>query len=169
MKLKRSKEWWLARARAEADVPIAAGVPDNDEEGPDTCKLVGEAGEPELVDVPADFSQFVHLMRRERGLSVEDFADLAHIDVAEAQVIEEDPFYSPEPRTVYYIAQAFNMPQAELNSFAGVTVTNDFEPIADQLRYAARSESRSALDDDELVLLNAIVAVLEKRNERATS
>lgn len=166
MKLKRSREWWLARARAEPDVPISAGVPDVEEED-NHCDLVGEAGEPELNDVPAVFSEFVHLLRRQRGLSIEDFADTVHIDVSEAQVLEEDPFYSPEPRTVYYIAQAFNMPQAALNSYAGVTIANDFEAISGTHRFAARSESRSKLTGDELVLLNAIVAVLEEREAKA--
>lgn len=166
MRLQRSREWWLARARAEPDVPISAGIPEV-EKDERQCDLVGKAGELEINDVPAIFSEFVHLLRRKRGLSIEEFADAVHIDVSEAQVLEEDPFYSPEPRTVYYIARAFNMPQAALNSYAGVTIANDFEAISGGQRFAARSESRSKLSGEELLLLNAIVAVLEEREARA--
>lgn len=155
MRFERSKEWWLARSRAEPEKPSDAGTPE-----------VGDVdqGRPRAEPgASVRFGEFVHLLRRQRRLSIEEFADMVNIDLAEAQVIEEDPFYSPEPRTIYYLARAFNLSQQRLNEYAGLTAANDHAVAEGQQRYAARSESRSSLSGDELALLNAVVTTLEER------
>jgi transcriptional regulator with XRE-family HTH domain len=162
MRFERSKEWWLSRSRAEPDMPISAGmaVPDSEDVHPLGAKCPPEAADAEM---PARFSEFVHLLRRRQGLSIEEFADKVNIDVQEAQVLEEDAFYCPEPRTIFYISKAFNLSQSALNEYVGLTIANDFEGVEGQQRFAARSESRTHLDSEELALLNAIVAALENR------
>lgn len=160
MRFERSKEWWLARSRAEPEVPIGAGVAASDTPADNGQPAVAGA---EVAAPAARFGEFVHLLRRQRGLSVEQFADAVNIDLSEAQTIEEDVFYCPEARTVYYMAKAFNLPQGGLNELAGITVANDHTAIEGQQRYAARSQSRSALSSVELALLNAIVAALDQQ------
>jgi len=168
MRFERSKEWWLARSRAETEVPIGAGVSAlADSVAGEQFAATGTAPVEPLG--PARFGEFVHLMRRHRGLSIEQFADAANIDVSEAQVIEEDFFYYPEPRTIYYVAKVFDLSQQRLNELVGLTVANEYEAVEGQQRYAARSESRSRLNGAELVLLNAIVAALEDRAARSHS
>jgi hypothetical protein len=72
MKFERSKEWWLAKARREGDAVIGAGFLALDPVERATAAIGADrpiaAGVDETRIV---FGRFVHLMRRERGLSVE--------------------------------------------------------------------------------------------------
>jgi hypothetical protein len=156
MRFERSKEWWLARIDGEPDGPIGAGSglgEPVDDEAPSTV----------AAPSATSFGEFVHLLRRREGLSVDQFANAVDIEVREAQAIEEDPYYHAEARTVWVIARKFSLSQAKLNEMAGVVIANDVEPFIDQQRYAARSELRSALSADEISLLNIIVSVIEDR------
>ena len=160
MRFERSKEWWLARIEGEGDGPIGAGSGLGEPVG-DGVQQTGEASP------PTSFGEFVHLLRRREGLSVDQFARTVDIDLSEAQAIEEDPYYHAEARTVWVIARKFALCQAKLNEMAGVVIANDVEPFIDQQRFAARSELRSALSADEISLLNVIVAVIDDRAGRA--
>lgn len=160
MPIERSREWWLARIDAEPDSLIGAGsIPADPGEG--LSALGAEA------DAATTFGEFVHLLRRGEGLSVDEFADAVNIELSEAQAIEEDPYYCVEGRTVWYIAQKFHFSQAKLNALAGVIVANDVDPHVAQQRFAARSELRGRLSDNELDLLNSVVSVIQDRADRA--
>lgn len=158
MPIERSKEWWLARIDEEPDGPIGAGSIAA-ESGASTSSAGEGSG--------TTFSEFVHLLRRREGLSIDEFAEAVNIDVTEAQAIEEDPYYCVEGRTVWYIARKFNFSQAKLNDLAGVTVANDLDPHIAQQRFAARSELRGGLSAEELDLLNAVVSTVKDRVDRA--
>ena len=122
-------------------------------------------GAARVIEINA-FGEFVHLLRRSKGLSVDQFAEVVDIEVSDAQAIEEDPFYRVDGRTVWAIARTYQLPQGKLNEMAGVVVANDMEPFIDQQRYAARSELRSALSPDEIALMNVLVSVIEDRTQR---
>jgi HTH-type transcriptional regulator, competence development regulator len=156
MRFERSKEWWLARIGSEPSGPVGAG------RGPVDDDVSVEAD----TSVTASFGEFVHLLRRREGLSVDQFAEAVNIEVSEAQAIEEDPYYRVEARTVWYIARKYDFSQAKLNELAGVVVANDVEPFVEQQRYAARSELRNRLSDEEIVFLNVIVSVIEDQADR---
>lgn len=158
MRFERTKEWWLARIRGESSVPIGAssGLAGSDAGAADE----GSAASP---PPPPSFGEFVHLLRRREGLSVDQFAEAVKIELSDAQAIEEDPFYRVDARTVWAIARTFHLSQGTLYQMAGVVVANDAEPFIDQQRYAARSELRSALSSDEIALLNTVVSVIEGR------
>lgn len=154
MQFERSKEWWLARIAGEAEVPIGASS---------GLAETGDGEEAAIEPSTPSFGEFVHLLRRREGLSVDQFAVAVDIDLSDAQAIEEDPFYRVDVRTVWAIAQTYDIPQAKLNEMAGVVVANEFEPFVDLQRYAARSELRSALVPEEIALLNVVVSVIEDR------
>jgi HTH-type transcriptional regulator, competence development regulator len=157
--IERSREWWLARIDAEPDGPIGAGSIF----GQPADGLSAQAAD----DSATTFGEFVHLLRRREGLSVDEFANAVNIELSEAQAIEEDPYYCVEGRTVWYIAQKFHFSQLKLNELAGVIVANDVDPHVAQRRFAARSELRGRLSDDELDLLNSVVAVIQDRADRS--
>ncbi|MGE5562440.1 MAG: helix-turn-helix domain-containing protein [Bacillota bacterium] len=160
MKLKRSKEWWLERARREGDCFVGAGLLAFDP-APDQADAGAEA--PAAEENRIAFGRFVNLMRRREGRSIEELALAAEIDASELLVIEDDVRYVPGPRTVYRLAQHFNVPQVRLMELAGLTVANDVGLREEAVRFAARSEAVQKLSKEELAALEAFVSVLGRK------
>jgi hypothetical protein len=168
MKFERSKEWWLAKARREGDAAIGAGLLALDPAPAEQGALA--AGEDRPISTAVDetriaFGRFVHLMRRQRGFSIEKLADEAALDLAELVSIEENLDYTPEPRTVYQLARTFKVPQQGLMQLAGLAVANDVGLRQEAVRFAARSESIQKLSREEKSALDAFVAVLSQRQD----
>jgi hypothetical protein len=157
MRFERSKEWWAARIAGEPDGPIGAGTSLGEpaEDGDAACTV-----DPSTTS----FGEFIHLLRRSKDLSVYQFAEEVDIDLSEAQAIEEDPYYHAEARTVWVIARKYELSQTKLYEMAGVVIANDVEPFADRRRYAARSELRNTLSQQEIELLNVMVAVISDQS-----
>ncbi len=108
MKLNRSNDWWLARARREGDATIGAGVLSLDakpEPAADQMRPI-EAEETRIA-----FGRFVSLMRRRSGLTVERLAAAADLDASDILVIENGAHSTPEPRTVFRLAETFHVSQ----------------------------------------------------------
>lgn len=160
MKLERSKEWWLTRARREGDATVGAGLlaldakPDSN---PGTSTAAAE-------EARIAFGKFVNLMRRRRELSVERLAELAELDASEILVIEDDVHYVPEPRTVFRLAQTFQVSQPRLMQLAGLAVVSDAGLRREAVRFAARSEALQKLTPEENAALEAFVAVLSQED-----
>jgi HTH-type transcriptional regulator, competence development regulator len=157
MKLERSKQWWLERAKREGESSVSAGLlaidPVHDEEA-------RAPAQPELEDVRIAFGRFVNLMRRRQGLSVEALAQAANLDIRELVVIEDDVRYIPEPRTVYQLALTFKVPQQRFMQLAGLARVKDASLHNEAVRFAARSESIQKLTKEERGALEAFIAVL---------
>jgi HTH-type transcriptional regulator, competence development regulator len=151
MKFERNEKWWLSKARQEGDSFIGAGLLARDP----------EAAVP-AEDLRLAFGRFVRLMRRERGLSVEKLAERAALDLSELVSIEEDLDFRPEPRTVYQLANTFDVPQQRLMQLAGLAVSRDAGFSQEAVRFAARSESTQKLSRDEKAALDAFLTVLSK-------
>jgi len=162
MRLDRSKDWWVKRAIAEGDAPIGAGLLARDPQGEGNTdhKPAG------VDDNRIAFGRFVNMMRRRRGLTIEELADSARLDVSELLVIEEDVHYVPGPRTVYQLARMFDVPQARLMQLAGLTAANDAGLAEEAVRFAARSEAVHKLSPEESAALSAFVAVLSQQGPK---
>jgi HTH-type transcriptional regulator, competence development regulator len=163
MKIERSQAWWLAMADSEGDLPVAAGVPEADAlpraEQPSRVPTSLAATETRLA-----FGRFINLMRRRRGLSVEQLARKADVDVSELLIIEDDVRHIAEPRTVYQLAQAFGVPQERLVELAGLTEPRDASLREEAVRFAANSRSVKHLTTEEDAALEAFVSVLSQRD-----
>lgn len=157
MRLERSKDWWIARARAEGDAVVGAGLLARDPL-PDDQPAVAIAEENRIA-----FGRFINLMRRQEGYSIEALADAAEVDASELLVIEDDLHYVPGPRTVYKLAQTFSVSQPRLMQLAGLTAANDAGLREEAVRFAARSEAVHKLTPEESAALAAFVAVLSNR------
>ena len=94
---------------------------------------------------------------------MEQLAEAADLDASELLVIEGDVHYVPEPRTVFKLAQIFEVPQRRLMQLAGLAVANDAGLRQEAIRFAARSESVQQLTLEENSALEAFVAVLSER------
>lgn len=156
MRLDRSKEWWITRARAEGDAVIGAGMLARDPLPDDRPAVTIEENR-------IAFGRFINLMRRQEGYSIEALADAAEVDASELLVIEDDVHYVPGPRTVYKLAQMFSVSQPRLMQLAGLTAANDAGLREEAVRFAARSEAIHKLTREESAALAAFVAVLSKR------
>ena len=104
----------------------------------------------------------LQLLRRRDGLSYEQVAERARIDAEEIRSIEEDPTYTPRPRTIYQLAQYFNLPQRSLAKLAGMTQHQSSGFRDEVLRFAASSKAMHRLTRDETRVLNAFVKFLSK-------
>lgn len=163
MKFERSKEWWMARARREGDAVIGAGLLAFDpvpEERPASAP-------PAIVEeTRIAFGRFVNLMRRRRGFSMERLAQVADLDASELLVIEDDLHYVPEPRTVFKLAETFEVSQQRLMQLAGLAAANDAGFRQEAVRFAARSEAVHKLTPEESSALEAFVAVLSEQEPK---
>ena len=103
-------------------------------------------------------------MRRNGGLTVEKLADDADVDIAELVGIEDDTHYKPEVRTVYQLANFFDVPRVNLLQLARLALPRDDRLNEEAVRFAARSEPIAALTPEERTALEAFVAVLSEKN-----
>ncbi|SEF10959.1 Helix-turn-helix domain-containing protein [Rhizobiales bacterium GAS191] len=163
MRLERSKDWWMARARREGDMAVGAGLLAFD---PAPEERLSSAQTAAVEETRIAFGRFVNLMRRRRGYSMEQLAAAADLDTSELLVIEDDVHYVPELRTVFKLAQTFEVSQQRLMQLAGLAAANDVELRQEAVRFAARSESMQKLTPEESSALEAFVAVLSEQEPK---
>ena len=159
MRFEISKEWCLAAAELERGVTPGAGALAM------RPYVQGETMEAEaaIEDSRIAFGRFVHLMRRQRRLSIEKLAEEADLDIGELMSIEEDAHHTPEPRTIYQLASIFHVSQGRLMELAGLVRPKDVRFMQEAVRYAARSESVEALSSDEQAALDGLITVLSEK------
>jgi hypothetical protein len=163
MRLERSKDWWMARARREGDTAVGAGLLVFDpapEERPSTAQAIA------VEETRIAFGKFVNLMRRRLGHTIEQLAEAADLDSSELLVIEDDVHYVPEPRTVFRLAQTFEVSQRRLMQLAGLAAANDAGFRQEAVRFAARSEAVQKLTPEETSALEAFVAILSEQDRK---
>lgn len=161
MKLNVSQEWCLRMAELEGDAEVGAGrlaVDPVFDEKDVPIQVLAEEDESQIA-----FGRFVHLMRRQRGLTLEKLADDADVETAELLEIEADPRHKPEPRTVYRLADYFKVPLRGLEQIAGLTKPKDARLAGEAVLFAARSEPVVELSGEEQAALDAFVAVLSSQ------
>ena len=163
MRLERSKDWWMARARREGDAAVGAGLLAF---GPAPEERPASAQATPIEETRIAFGKFVNLMRRHRGYTMERLAELADVDTSELLVIEDDVHCVPAPRTVFRLAQTFGVSQQRLMQLAGLATANDAGFRTEAVRFAARSETVQELTAEETSALEAFVAILSERESK---
>lgn len=158
MKFEFSKDWCLKMAEVEGDDEIGAGLIAADPAF-DGETVPAEAAE----ETSVAFGRFVRLMRRSRGLSIERLAENVSVDIVELVAIEDDTRHKPDVRTVYQLANFFNVPRPNLMQVAGLISSQDNRLVEEAARFAARSDPVAALTPEEQAALQAFVAVLSER------
>jgi HTH-type transcriptional regulator, competence development regulator len=161
MKIDFSKEWCLRMAQLEEQSACEFGV--------GAAPLINETpitDDAEMAhasDPNFGFGRLVRLMRRKKQLSVEKLAENAKVDISELVEIEEDPRYMADARTVFQLAEQFNIPSPKLMQLAGLSRPKDSRLFAEAIRFAARSEPVEELNDAERAALEAFVSVLSEQ------
>lgn len=160
MKFEFTKDWCIRMAHLEDDAAIGAG-----QFGFDPILDLRVEAEPHISEEQPSivFGRFVNLIRRKRKLSLERLAEDIDIDISELVEIEEDTRHKPEPRTVYLLANHFNIPRNRLMQIAGLTVPKDAHLMEEGFRFAARSDPLVELSKEESAALDAFISVISEQ------
>lgn len=110
------------------------------------------------------FGHFIELARRKAGLSLEALAERADVDLSELVAVERDNA-SPEPRTVFQLSNALDLPLRGLQELAGFFEVRSQRLNQAALRFAARSEPTAQLTPDEREALDEFVKALAESTD----
>ena len=126
--------------------------------------VVMTAREPEQQEMREAFHRVVQMLRRSRGLTIDQLAEKTKIDRDELMALERNPAYRPSPLTLHRLSEFFEVPDRKLAVLAGAIreVPDDLRQQA--ARFAAQSDSFSKLTKEEQRLLDEFVGFL--RSER---
>lgn len=119
------------------------------------------------IEAPAGsllFARFIQLGRRAQGLSVEELAERAQIDISQLVAIESEGA-APVPRTVYQLSKVLKVSTGKLMELAGLAKSKDPEFRQAALRFAARSEPSAKLSDEEREAFEEFVKVLVEASD----
>ena len=159
MKITVTKEWFRSRAHLEEGHEIGAGS-------------LRHIGKPALHAVPANatadnitFGQTISLMRRKRRWTIDRLATAAEATSDELAEIEVNPECVPELSTVFSLAKVFKLPPKALMQKAGLADAASSRLREDSIRYAACSEFKEPLSDDEEHVLQAVLKAMVEHTE----
>lgn len=164
MKLTITKDWFLSRAHLEEGLEIGAG----------SLEYIGK---PALRVAPAPqasiatlsqhltFGRFVEAMRRKRGWTITQLAKVADVTPEELLVIESDAHHEPELSTVHGLAITFHLPPKNLVKMAGLSNGGSSRLREESVRFAACSESKEPLTEDEDAALQAFLKVIVEESD----
>lgn len=157
MNFEFTKSWCMNMARQEGDLEISAGTVPVQANQPQTTSAQF------LSELHIAFGKFVRLMRKRKGLRLEDLAKVTNIDLEELISIELNPQHSPEPRAVYNLALKFEIPHKAMVQLSGLAQVRDQAFTEEAVRFAARSEPLEGLKPEEEEALMHFVTVLSTR------
>jgi len=165
MKLELSREWYDSFVANDDDFEVVAGTHSDDtKDANPTLRVVGHSEE-EFAESFA-FSTLIRLSRKERGLSVQQLAQDAHISVAEVISIERDHDYRPRPRTIFQLSEFFGIAQESLMKLANMTEVHDQAFLNETIRFAANAADFVNLGEHERQLLHEYVDFLSKQEAK---
>jgi len=158
IKLSNDREWLERMANDEDYGPVSAGG------------LLAEAltewqshsDERELRAL----GRLVELARRRQGLSLPQLAKRADVELSGAVVIKTSAAAEPQPRALYGLAKALDLPSSGLMELAGLVKRRDDTLTAAAVRFAARAEPMDKLSPEERDALEEFVRVLAESSDR---
>ena len=109
------------------------------------------------------FPQFLQMLRRRRGYSVDELARKTGIDRAELALMERGP-YAPEPVVLDHLSKFYKVPLQQMLRVAGLVRDQDGGFAKHASKFAAQSESFDKLTREEKKALDEFVAFLRTSN-----
>jgi len=113
---------------------------------------------------PRVFGRLIEFARRARGLSVENLARSADLDLAELLAVE-DMGKTPTPRTVFQLSKVLRLSTNKLMELAGLAEPRDSSLNQAALRFIARSEPTANLSREEREAFEEFIKVLVETSE----
>lgn len=157
MKMSKDRAWLLKRAEQEDRHFISVG-------GLVSRLAAGGPGEKSKL-MRAAFVRLLELARREKRLTVEQFANKADINAAELLLIDSNSNYSPTPRTIFKLSGLLNVPSKTLMVLAGMVESRDAQFEEAAVQFAASSESMEKLSHEEAKTLHNFIKFLSEREK----
>lgn len=156
MKIEFTKDWCMRMAALEGSLSITAGVHAKPVSNP-------QQDSPDAIfDGAFAFGKLIHLLRNSRRLSLEELANKTDIDADELRQVEADPLFSPDPRTVHFLATFFELSKKKLFQLSGLTAANDSHLVDEAIRFAASAKPGVELTHDERKAFRDFIAFLHK-------
>ncbi len=129
-------------------------------------KALDKVEQPGIVqDLHRGLGSLVAMLRRRERLTPEALAAQARIDAVELCRIESDPTCDPNPRTIFQLEQFFKLPARSLVALSGAVRVDD-AVRSEAVRFAASSQSMSALTREESKVLNKFVKFLSEHTDK---
>lgn len=128
----------------------------------DEAQRVQDAGR--VKTLHEGLSALLVLLRRKAGLSQEEVAVRARVDVGEIRAIETDPTVEPSPRTIFQLEQLFQLPERTLVKLSGIATIPNEEFAEEVTRFAADARAMNTLSKEETKLVNAFIKFLSAWN-----
>ncbi len=109
--------------------------------------------------------RLVELARRRKGMSVSDLSEASRLDSSEIRAIELGQVTDPEPRVLFKLARALDIPPGGLMELAGLMQSRDEVLSQAAVRFAAQSEPTAKLTSKEREALEEFVKVLAEYSD----
>jgi len=159
MKLTHSKEWYEKRIALEGDADIGAGTLSEMRNAIPRSSIAS-------VDTRIAFGTFVGLWRRKQGWDAVKLAKEAGVNTEEILEIEHNPQSEPEPSAVYKLAGIFGLSPKPLLELAGLIEPRTPHLREAAVRFAAKSESMAALNQNEREAFEAFVSAISETTKK---
>ena len=124
--------------------------------------VVMTAKDPEVGGVQHAFRLVVTMLRRRRGLTVDELARRADIDRSEIVAMERNNACRPSPLTLHKLCGFFGIPERRMMVLAGAVKETPQGFSERASRFAAQSESFASLTKEEKKILDEFVQFLKE-------
>lgn len=114
---------------------------------------------------PFVFRTFLHLLRRSKGLTLDELARESDIPREDLVAVEQEEGYRPSPRTVFLLSRFYHLSAVKLAALAGAMEQPRAEIREPAFRFAAMLESFSKLSKEEKHALADLVRALSRQPE----
>lgn len=160
MKLKVTKSMARNMAKLEDGYSVTAGCLDTES----FFKEVEQRGVTTLhkEKYAGVLSRLISLARRAEGLTREQLAERADVDIIEVFQIEEDVNIVPESIVIARIAKTLNLPVGKLQQLAGHMEVIDLQVSTAAYEFAAHSGSLEPLSREQRTALNEFIKALSE-------
>lgn len=164
MKINLPKDLCLRLADLEDDSIVTAGSPKELNlitESPSKTEECPSRHSSEFSIVRGvAFGRFIEMKRRDMGLTPEQLAEVADLEISEILSMERDSHYDPEPTAVTQLAKVFHVSPTGFSQLAGLTVPKNEKFVYEMTKFAARSESSAKLTPEERSILEHYASIL---------